>query len=168
MKEYFRVVREDFKRNNSFLSKMVISIFRLGNVYKDKKGFYRFFHIIHAFLDLFIIKLLIGSDIPKQIECGEGLRIPHGGRGIIIHPTVKIGKNVTIFHQVTIGVKEPIIQGATIENNVYIGTGAKIIGPVLIGENCRIGANAVVVKDVPPNGTVVGIPGKIIKRAEGK
>lgn len=81
MKKYFRVVREDFKRNNSFLSKMVISIFRLGNVYKDKKGFYRFFHIIHAFLDLFIVKLLIGSDIPKQIECGEGLRIPHGGRG---------------------------------------------------------------------------------------
>jgi serine O-acetyltransferase len=168
MKEYVRVVREDFKRNNSFLSKLVISIFRIGNVYKDKKGFYRFFHIIHTFLDFIIIKLLIGSDIPKEIECGEGLRIPHGGRGIIIHPTVKIGKNVTIFHQVTIGVKEPIICGATIEDNVYIGTGAKIIGLVLIGKNSRIGANAVVIKDVPPNSTVVGIPGKIIKRVEEK
>ncbi|MDO4333567.1 MAG: serine acetyltransferase [Eubacteriales bacterium] len=88
---------------------------------------------------------------------------PHGIKGIFIAADAQIGENVTIYQQVTIGVKNfgddraPIVG-----NNVIIGAGAKIIGPVVVGNNVAIGANAVVVKDVPEGCTVVGNPGRII------
>lgn len=89
--------------------------------------------------------------------------LPHHLNGIIVAPNAIIGENCTIFQQVTIGQDEngnaPIIG-----DNCYIGTGAKIIGNITIGNNVKIGANAVVVKDVPSNCTVVGVPGKIIKK----
>lgn len=90
--------------------------------------------------------------------------LPHGIKTIFIAPYAHIGKNVTIYQQVTIGVKTPDeTTAAKIGNNVLIGTGAKIIGNVTIGNNVKIGANAVVTKDIPDNCTVVGNPSVIIK-----
>lgn len=91
--------------------------------------------------------------------------LPHGIKGVFIAPNAKIGKDVTIYHQVSIAIKYPGDKAApTIGDNVLIGAGAKIIGPVKVGNNVRIGANAVVTKDIPDDCTVVGNPAIIICR----
>ena len=89
--------------------------------------------------------------------------LPHGLKGIFIHGTAHIGKNVTIHQQVTIGSRD-VNKGAFIGDNVFIGAGAKILGDIRIGNNVKIGANAVVLSDIPDDCTVVGVPGKIVKR----
>lgn len=88
--------------------------------------------------------------------------LPHGIRGIFISHNVKIGENATIFHQVTIG--EGKDGAPTIGDDCYIGVGAKIIGNIKIGNNVRIGANCVVVEDIPDNCTVVMDKPRIIQR----
>ena len=108
-----------------------------------------------------------GAEIATGLSGGaffeEPPLLPHGIKGIFIHGTAKIGKNVTIQQQVTIGTRKTN-KSAIIGNNVFIGAGAKILGDIHIGNNVNIGANAVVVNDVPNNCTVVGVPGRIIKR----
>ena len=97
--------------------------------------------------------------------------LPHGFNGIHISNKAIIGRGVTIFQQVTIGsnslIDHPRNGSPTIGNNVYIGAGAKIIGKVNIGDNCRIGANAVVVKDMLPNTTAVSSPTRFITNESG-
>ncbi len=97
-----------------------------------------------------------GADIPLNSKIGGGLLIPHPN-GIVIHPDAQIGPNCLIFQQVTIGAGTrsglPVIEG-----HVDIGAGAKILGGVHIGAHARIGANAVVINDIPSNATAVGIP----------
>jgi serine acetyltransferase len=94
---------------------------------------------------------------------------PHGLYGIFISGGAKIGRNVVIFQQVTIGsntLNDSIKAGSpTIGDNVYIGAGAKIIGNISIGDNCRIGANAVVYEDMPPNSVAVQSPTRIIQKS---
>jgi serine O-acetyltransferase len=100
-----------------------------------------------------------GAEIPLNCDIGGGLLIPHPN-GIVIHPGARIGVNCLIFQQVTIGTRNsdaPIIEG-----HVDIGAGAKILGPVTIGAHARVGANAVVLSDVPGGCVAVGIPAKII------
>ena len=105
--------------------------------------------------------VITGADIPLNIQIGGGLSIPHPN-GIVIHPLSKIGVNCLIHQQVTIGVSRKDGLAPVIEGHVDIGAGAKIIGAITIGEHALIGANAVVVKDVPAYAVVAGIPAKII------
>jgi serine O-acetyltransferase len=108
-----------------------------------------------------ITRVFFSAVIPPQLEVGQNVLFGYNGLGIVIHPRCKIGDNVTIGSNVTIGGRGgsgvPIIG-----NNVLIGTGAKVLGAVKIGDNARVGANAVVCKDVPANATAVGIPARII------
>lgn len=94
-------------------------------------------------------------EIHLTTEIAGGLRLTHP-TGIVIHPKSRIGPNCMIFHQVTLA--GPVILGG----HVDIGTGAKIIGPLTIGDNARVGANAVVTRDVPAGATVAGIPARVI------
>ena len=96
---------------------------------------------------------------------GKNLLIDHGC-GVVIGETAIVGDNCTIYQGVTLGGtgKESGKRHPTIGNNVFIGSGAKILGNINIGDNVKIGANSVVLKDIPPNSTAVGIPAKIIKR----
>lgn len=111
-----------------------------------------------------LVEIFCGISLPASAKIGPGLRIHHFG-GIVIHDTTEIGKNATIYHNVTIGVKtDDGKKAAIIGDNVYIGTGAVILGPLKIGNNVRIGANSVVLKDMPDNSTAVGNPAKIIQR----
>ena len=106
-----------------------------------------------------------GIEIHPGAEIGENLFIDHG-MGVVIGETAKVGNNVTIFHGVTlggIGGEANEKRHPTVEDDVIIGAGAKILGPITIGKGAKIGANAVVLKDVPPYSTVVGIPGKVVK-----
>jgi len=99
---------------------------------------------------------ICGADIPLNSKINGGLLIPHPN-GIVIHPDAQIGPNCLIFQQVTIGIGSkpglPVIEGC-----VDIGAGAKILGGIHIGAHARIGANAVVINDIPANATAVGIP----------
>jgi len=112
-----------------------------------------------------ISRWITGIEIHPGAKIGRRFFIDHG-MGVVIGETAEIGDNVTIYHQVTLGgtSTKKGKRHPTIGNNVVIGAGAKILGPIKIGDNCKIGANSVVIKDVPPNSTVVGIPGKVVKR----
>lgn len=111
---------------------------------------------------------MTGIEIHPGATIGQGLFIDHG-MGLVIGETTVIGNNVTLFQGVTLGGtgKEQGKRHPTIGNNVVIGAGANVLGNIHIGENVSIGANAVVLRDVPPNSTVVGVPGRIARR-EGK
>ncbi|WP_240744871.1 serine O-acetyltransferase [Desulforhopalus sp. IMCC35007] len=125
---------------------------------------YRFFHWLliqrlpgqpfRFFVERFI-EVTTGISIPAACKIGKGFRIHHFG-GIILHPTVEIGENCTVYHHVTIGDRGGYGNAAKIGDNVMIGVGAKIIGDVVIGNNCKIGANTVVDEDVSDNSIVIG------------
>jgi len=112
-----------------------------------------------------ISRWLTGIEIHPGAKIGRRFFIDHG-MGVVIGETTEIGNDVTLYHQVTLGGTSARKgkRHPTIGNNVVIGAGAKVLGPVKVGDNCKIGANSVVVKDVPPNSTVVGIPGKVVRR----
>ncbi|NLT94171.1 MAG: serine O-acetyltransferase [Clostridia bacterium] len=102
-------------------------------------------------------------EIHPGAKIGEGLFIDHGA-GVVIGETAEIGDNVTIYQGVTLGGtgKEKGKRHPTIGNNVVISAGAKVLGSFKVGDNVRIGAGSVVLKEVPPNCTVVGVPGRIV------
>ena len=113
-------------------------------------------------------RFLTGIEIHPKAEIGKNLFIDHG-MGVVIGETSKIGDNVTIYHNVTLGGIAPSINSndqrntkrhPTLQDNVVVGSGAQILGPVVIGKNSLIGANAVVTKDVPEKSIMVGIPAK--------
>ncbi len=106
-----------------------------------------------------------GIEIHPGAQIGKGFFIDHGN-GVIIGETAIIGDNVTLYQGVTLGGtgKEHGKRHPTIGNNVMISTGAKILGSFTIGDNSKIGAGSVVLKEVPPDSTVVGVPGRVVKR----
>ncbi len=110
-------------------------------------------------------RMLTGIEIHPGATIGKGFFIDHGS-GVIIGETTIIGDNVTIYQGVTLGGtgKETGKRHPTIGDNVMISAGAKVIGSFTVGENSKIGAGSVVLEEVPPNCTVVGVPGRIVKR----
>ncbi len=115
-----------------------------------------------------VSRFFTGIEIHPAAQIGDGLFIDHG-MGVVIGETSVIGKNVTLYQGVTLGGtgKEKGKRHPNIGDDVVVGAGAKVLGNITIGENSYIGANAVVLKDVPPNATVVGVPGHIT-RQDGK
>ncbi len=106
-----------------------------------------------------------GIEIHPGAQIGKGLFIDHG-HGVIIGETAIIGDNVTLYQGVTLGGtgKEQGKRHPTIQDNVMISAGAKILGSFTIGENSKVGAGSVVLEEVPPNSTVVGVPGRVVKQ----
>ena len=136
---------------------MLIHYYRIANwLYKH--------HV--PFLPKFIWRLqylLFNSSVPASCEIGKGTKFGYGGIAVVLHARTVIGKNCMIGQGVTIGGKSGWYEVPVIGDNVHISAGARLLGPVRIGNNVIIGANAVVVKDVPDNCIVAGIPAKIIK-----
>ena len=121
-------------------------------------------------------RFLTGIEIHPKAKIGKNLFIDHG-MGVVIGETSEIGNNVTIYHMATLGGISPSIDSnsqreikrhPTLNDNVVVGSGAQILGPVLVGKNAKIGANAVVTKDVPDNAVMVGIPAKNVGTASKK
>ena len=113
-------------------------------------------------------RFLTGIEIHPNAKIGKNLFIDHG-MGVVIGETSEIGDNVTIYHNVTLGGISPSIDSdnqrnikrhPTLKDDVVVGSGAQILGPIVIGKNSKIGANAVVTKNVPENAVMVGIPAK--------
>lgn len=113
----------------------------------------------------YISRILTGADIHPGAQVGRNFFIDHA-TGVVIGETSEIGDNVSIYQGVTLGgvSTEKKKRHPTIGNNVVIGAGATILGPIKVGDNVRVGAGSVVVKSVPPNSTVVGVPAKIVQR----
>jgi len=114
-----------------------------------------------------VSRLLTGIEIHPAATIGRRFFIDHG-MGVVIGETAEIGDDCTLYHGVTLGGTswKKGKRHPTLANNVVVGAGAKVLGPIQVATGARIGSNAVVVKDVPEGATVVGIPGRIIRRAE--
>ena len=120
-------------------------------------------------------RFLTGIEIHPRANIGKNLFIDHG-MGVVIGETSEIGDNVTIYHMATLGGISPSVNSneqrnikrhPTLKDNVVVGSGAQILGPVTVGKNAKIGANAVVTKDVPENAVMVGIPAKNVGETSG-
>ena len=114
----------------------------------------------------YVVRGLTGIEIHPGASVGPGFFVDHG-MGVVIGETAEIGADVTVYHGVTLG-GTSLSKGKrhpTLQDQVVVGAGAKILGAITIGEGSRIGANAVVVKPVPPNSVVVGVPGQAVSRA---
>ena len=121
-------------------------------------------------------RFLTGIEIHPKAKIGKNLFIDHG-MGVVIGETSEIGDNVTIYHMVTLGGIAPSINSdsqreikrhPTLMDNVVVGSGAQILGPVIIGKNAKVGANAVVTKNVPDNAVMIGIPAKNVGTTSGE
>ena len=126
----------------------------------------------HRFAGRFVSwlgRFLTNVDIHPGATIGHRFFIDHGA-GVVVGETAEIGDDVTLYHGVTLGGVSwrPGKRHPTLENGVLVGAGAKILGPITVCAGARIGANSVVIEDVPPDMTVVGIPGRIVKGAESR
>lgn len=133
--------------------------------------FYRFAHFMYlhnykltARIISQIARFLTGIEIHPGAQIGEGLFIDHG-MGVVIGETTVIGNNVTLYQGVTLGGtgKDKGKRHPTIEDGVMVSAGAKILGPFTVGQNAKIGAGSIVLKEVPANATVVGVPGRVVR-----
>ena len=140
---------------------------RIANFFSIAK-----FHLVARIISQFS-RFLTGIEIHPGAKIGKNLFIDHG-MGVVIGETSDIGDNVTIYHMATLGGIAPSINSdnqrnikrhPTLKENVVVGSGAQILGPVVVGKNAKIGANAVVTKDVPENAVMVGIPAKNVGTA---
>ena len=132
------------------------------------------FHLVARIISQFS-RFLTGIEIHPKANIGKNLFIDHG-MGVVIGETSEIGDNVTIYHMATLGGISPSVNSneqrnikrhPTLKDNVVVGSGAQILGPVTVGKNAKIGANAVVTKDVPENAVMVGIPAKNVGETSG-
>lgn len=113
-----------------------------------------------------IIRVVYNSALDCRTVIGKGTFLAYGGIGVVVHQRAKIGDSVTIGQQVTIGGRSGKQGLPVIGNHVYLGAGAKILGEITIGDFAVVGANSVVLKDVPAHAIVAGVPAKIIHSTE--
>ncbi len=158
----------DYPRNPSVTARVSLAILRAGTVLHGRSGVRAFaLRRVVQMADIVWLQGLMGTEIPTCVRIGPRLRLPHAGRGIMIHPTVSIGAGATIYHRVSLGVRDDR-GGPTIGDDVAIGTGAAILGPVHVADGCRIGANAVLVHDTEPGRRYVGVPAVDTRIGDGK
>ena len=164
VKNEINVIRE---RDPAIKSDWEVLLYPSFKVILNYRVAHRLYKKKHYFLARWISQRAArktGIEIHPGATIGEGLFIDHGS-GVIIGETTIIGNNVTLYQGVTLGGtgKEQGKRHPTLEDNVMVSAGAKVIGSFTIGENSKIGAGSVVLEEVPPNCTVVGVPGRIVK-----
>ena len=165
-------VRVIYERDPAIKSPMEVLLYPSFQVMLRYRLAHKLYKKKHYFLARWISQRAArktGIEIHPGATIGNGLFIDHGS-GVIIGETAVIGDNVTLYQGVTLGGtgKETGKRHPTLEDNVMVSAGAKIIGSFTVGENSKIGAGSVVLKPVPPNCTVVGVPGRIVKRDNKK
>ena len=165
IKEQIETIRQKDPAITSTLEVLMYPCFKAMIYYKISHYFYKKKHFLIARYISEKAKRKTGIEIHPGATIGKGLFIDHG-TGVVIGETAIIGDNVTMFHGVTLGGtgKEKGKRHPTVGNNVFIGCGAKLLGNITIGDNAKIGANAVILKDVPQSATAVGIPGRILQK----
>ncbi|PKN86973.1 MAG: serine O-acetyltransferase [Chloroflexi bacterium HGW-Chloroflexi-7] len=171
----FRYIREDirsiFERDPAARStlELILSYPGLQAVWAHRTEHWMWEHGLKLLARWFsqITRFWTGIEIHPGAKIGHSFFIDHG-MGVVIGETAEIGDRVTIYHGVTLG-GTSLQKGKrhpTLEEDVVVGAGAKVLGNIVIGSHSRIGANAVVVKPVPPNSVVVGVPGQVVSRSQ--
>ena len=165
VKEEFRIIKE---RDPSIKSPMEVILYPSFKVMISYRRAHKLYLKGHYFLARWISQRAArrtGIEIHPGATIGNGFFIDHG-TGVIIGETSVIGDNVTLYQGVTLGGtgKETGERHPTLEDNVMVSAGAKIIGSFTVGKNSKIGAGSVVIEEVPPNCTVVGVPGRIVRQ----
>lgn len=165
VKEEIAIIRERDPAIHSSMEVFLYPSFKVMMHYRVAHRLYEKGHYFWARLISQRAARKTGIEIHPGAQIGKGLFIDHGN-GVIIGETTIIGNNVTLYQGVTLGGtgKEHGKRHPTIEDNVMISAGAKILGSFTIGANSKIGAGSVVLHEVPPNSTVVGVPGRVVKR----
>lgn len=144
------------------MSFFVVSFYSLSRfLYRSKIPF------AHKVITYFM-RCFFGVWLPASVQAGKGLVLGYGGLSVVIHHRAILGRNCHIDQCVTIGGTSMKKDVPVIGDNVYVGAGAKILGPVTIGNDVVIGANSVVLNDVPSNCLVVGVPGRVVKTGIAK
>ncbi|MDD6812264.1 MAG: serine O-acetyltransferase [Lachnospiraceae bacterium] len=165
IREEIKVIRE---RDPAIHSDMEVFLYPSFKVILHYRIAHKLYLKHHYFLARWVSQRGVrktGIEIHPGAQIGKGLFIDHGN-GVIIGETSIVGDNVTLYQGVTLGGtgKEQGKRHPTIGNNVMISAGAKVLGSFTIGDNSKIGAGSVVLEEVPPNSTVVGVPGRVVKR----
>lgn len=165
IREEIQIIRE---RDPAIHSSMEVFLYPSFKVMMHYRIAHRLYVKKHFFLARYISQRAVrktGIEIHPGARIGKGFFIDHGN-GVIIGETAVIGNNVTIYQGVTLGGtgKEHGKRHPTVEDNVMISAGAKVLGSFTIGANSKIGAGSVVLSEVPPGSTVVGVPGRVVKR----
>lgn len=150
-------LRADYAVNRRLLDRITVTAFRInqaahrGRLTKVKRVFAKA-------LDTVWMQGIVGADMPGRVQCGPGLRLPHGGRGIALDPRAVIGSNVALFPNVGIGRggRERLVP--VIKDDAVIYRGATLAGPITVWEGGKVGANSFVMNDVPAGITVYGVP----------
>lgn len=169
IKEEIQVIRE---RDPAIKSNMEVLLYPSFKVILSYRVAHKLYRKKHYFLARWISQRAArktGIEIHPGAKIGKGLFIDHGS-GVIIGETTIIGDNVTLYQGVTLGGtgKEKGKRHPTLKDNVMVSAGAKILGSFTIGENSKIGAGSVVLEEVPPNCTVVGVPGRVVRMGNQK
>lgn len=165
IKEEIAVIRE---RDPAIHSNMEVFLYPSFRVMMSYRRAHRLYQKGHYFLARWIsqnARRRTGIEIHPGAQIGKGFFIDHGA-GVIIGETTVIGDNCTLYQGVTLGGtgKEQGKRHPTLGNNVMVSAGAKVLGSFKIGDNSKIGSGSVVLEEVPPNSTVVGVPGRVVKR----
>jgi serine O-acetyltransferase len=160
-----RLLREDFARHGSTLrspSFWLFANYSFGRwVMGLPKPARRAGSSVYGAL-LTLSDFVLGAELHRETQLGEGVHIIHVD-GVRIAPEAVIGDRVGIMHDVTIGTTPDRRGAPVIGHDVFIGAGAKILGPVLVGDRARIAANSLVISDVPPDTTAIGVPARILR-----
>ena len=169
IRDEIKVVRE---RDPAIKSNMEVLLYPSFKVILHYRVAHKLYLKKHYFLARWVSQRAVrktGIEIHPGATIGKGLFIDHGS-GVIIGETAVLGNNVTLYQGVTLGGtgKEQGKRHPTLEDNVMVSAGAKILGSFTIGENSKIGAGSVVLKEVPPNCTVVGVPGRVVRMGDKK
>ncbi len=169
VKEEIKVIRE---RDPAIKSNSEVFLYPSFKAILSYRVAHKLYKKKHYFLARWISQRAVrktGIEIHPGATIGKGLFIDHGS-GVIIGETAELGDNVTLYQGVTLGGtgKEQGKRHPTLKDNVMVSAGAKVLGSFTIGENSKIGAGSVVLKEVPPNCTVVGVPGRIVKKDDKK
>ena len=169
IKEEIKVVKE---RDPAIKSDIEVLLYPSFKVMLHYRIAHKLYLIKHYFLARWVSQRGVrktGIEIHPGATIGKGLFIDHGS-GVIIGETAILGDNITLYQGVTLGGtgKEQGKRHPTLEDNVMVSAGAKVIGSFTIGKNSKIGAGSVVIEEVPPNCTVVGVPGRIVRMGDQK
>ena len=169
VKEEIQVVRE---RDPAIKSNMEVFLYSSFKAILHYRIAHKLYLKKHYFLARWVSQRAVrktGLEIHPGATIGKGLFIDHGS-GVIIGETAELGDNITLYQGVTLGGtgKEQGKRHPTLEDNVMVSAGAKVIGSFTIGKNSKIGAGSVVIEEVPPNCTVVGVPGRIVRMGDQK
>jgi serine O-acetyltransferase len=155
--------KTDLPLNPSWGARTTLAVWRFGQAAETEPGITgTIARKIHTALDILWIQIAVGAELPRSVHAGERIRLPHAGRGIILHPATVVGSDVTIYHGVTVGVRGS--SGAPeIADRAYLGAKATVLGDVRVGTDAKVGAHAVVIRSVPDGMTAVGVPAHLTR-----